>query len=588
MRKFRLAGQTQIPGVFKPRKEEFESGVPPPEEEEFAFMETVDVSTEVNSSMDEVASTLSDTEEQPVPDEEIPEPATAEVKQACSEVIKHDLVAEQNPGLTMELLLYRDRASKHLFRARLRWKGVHTPCVEHYCDTEEEALDWVYTNGEKELEEKHTPSSLKVLSGGIRFRSILRVLDRAHGDEVIARYFEEHPALVEALSKKPLLQLSEADFLKALSEHVGEGSRNQINEAIRNINTLMNMCQTHGIIRKYRRLHFLAETRDKFLRAMKNSLLPRVIPEDMSKQVYDYCCDTLLEQDYSLALLLKMTMGLENEEIAALNFCDIRGIFDADRNGEQWTMPPSGVLLIRVRRFYRKVTLDGKTKLMFSMAGDPSQYRIIPVPPHTEEPLRKYVVVKGELAQGNEPLIASRSEGQRVSPDALSREFQRVLKEAGLKSLSRPVFLPSKNGITPDRVEELAATTRMLYFTLMSQLEEVCKFQTHELYYFLARRPHATIDRHYWDPHTALAQLRMYGKLARWDLRYKENSAPGMEPRTAVFDGKQEISVFPPVGKFVESAHDMEAKPGASLTIRVKAKYGFRCRYMVIHSEVPE
>lgn len=192
MRKPRVPGQIEIPGVLKTKENEPEAGVPPPVEERPACAEKLAVPAKAEPGKEEVAFAVSDAEECHTPGAEIRAPAVAQTKQSRAKPIRRELDSEQNPGLTMELLLYRDSASCHSIRARLRWKGQRDPYVERYCETEEEARDWVRAKGEKELEKKHTPGSLKKLSGGVRFRSVLRVLDKAHGDEAVARFFEEH------------------------------------------------------------------------------------------------------------------------------------------------------------------------------------------------------------------------------------------------------------------------------------------------------------------------------------------------------------------------------------------------------------
>ena len=503
-------------------------------------------------------------------------------------VQKITLLSRLNPNWKLVLILYSDSSSAHKYRARLCWAGTSSPYVEHYCDSIKEAKQWAYSQrGEAALAKKLQPEDLNNIEGGILFKMVLSAFSNDHTIDHVQSYFSRHEDLLMALSQKPVDKMTVSDYQLVLHNYFGDCSRKEINAAITNINTILNLCTFSRILQKQVRLSLILPTHDKFLRATKCALAPHVMTDEILNDFYTRCKNRIEENgdDYCMAALLSATMRIKLDEIAGLSFSDIHAMFEDTTEQDTWTMPSGSPLVICIRRFFRKISVgdDGGSEFRLTMVESEYRYRSIPVPPHTEPLLRAFVAHKEGHITGKDHLISSRSEPtKRATPDAINKAIRRLLEECGIRKLDRTIFIPSKDGITNDSRKVLTATTQILHSTCAQHLTEVCKFEPHELQFYQGLSPYDTIDAHYWDPHTLLAQLRMYAKLARWDLRSLTDS----QTQCLVSTDSREHTISPPIGKNA-GAHLIlhSKKEGTPIIAYLKALYGLQCSYIIEHSE---
>lgn len=502
-------------------------------------------------------------------------------------VQKYTLTSKLNPNWKLVLKLYKDSSSVHKHRARLSWEGTSSPYVEHYCGSLKEAKQWAYSpQGESTLAKKLKPENLNEITGGILFKMVLPAFSNDHSIEHVQAYFSCHEDLLMALSQKPLDKMTVGDYQSVLHDYFGDCSRKEINIAITNINTVLSLCELSRILQKRIRLNLIRPSRDKFLQATKSALAPHVVPDEILRAFYTRCKNGIEKDgdDYCMAAILALTMRVRSDEIAGLCFSDIHALHEDTAEQDTWTIPPSSPLLISIRRFYRKISVgdDDGGAFYLTMVESEYRYRSIPVPPHAEPLLRAFVAHKEDHATGKSHLISSRSNpGKRATPDAINKGIQRLLNECGIHKLDRPIFLPSKDGITKDSRKVLSATTQILRTTCTQRLIETCGFESHELHFFQGLSPFDTIDAHYWDPHTRLAQLRMYAKLARWDLR----SLTETRTQCLVSTDGETHTISPPIGKNAGAHLILHGKAGDTVTAYLKSLYGLKCRYVVDHSE---
>jgi len=505
---------------------------------------------------------------------------------------KRDLPSVYSGRILKELLLYSGSGSAHKIRARLRWKGTREPYVEQYCDSEKEAIRWAGGDGEDELIQKLMPKNLKNLGRGMLFRMAVKVLPDEDGAG-FKRYFEEHPALLKALSRKPIEQMNAEVFgsviNKELADENPEGARvkaEDIQKAVGAVNTVLRLCQTYGILHSRIQVRYNNRKADKFLKAMSNALGRFVLPDEYCVAMYERIRSRMFRNAYYIGGLLALTMGLSLGEICALQYCDLCGLGDPWVDGDGWTIPESDVWVLKIRRFYRRKRFDGHESQVLTMAATPYQYRLLVVPPHTQEVLKDYIRNKGEAVTGSAFLIPAHRGGGGVKPDGMRDFLQKLLMECGIKeALEREVFLPAKDDVGLNQWKKLTPNVSVFRHTLRQKLETRCEFEPHEVRSYLGLPPYATIDEHYWEAKEPLALQRMYGKLYSWDLRRCSwDQVPVPEHQEG--SGKEvHLEMKAPLGYTADAFVTLRGQPGEQILMELMAKYGFSCRYTVTHSE---
>jgi len=513
------------------------------------------------------------------------------------------IASSYSPNVFMDLRLYDGSKSAHKYRARLLWEGRSTPYVETYCDSKKEAEGWAREEGQEALIQKMKPRDLRKLQvgRGMLFQLAVKLISSMAGKEFeeaaeIKAYFGEHDLLVQELSRKPVERMTAEDFGEAIGKALEQEARasgrekpkeKDVRLAVRMVNAVLNLCHSYRLLHKRIRVEYNNRSTDKHIRGMRNALGHFVIPDETCKELYRDFKSKLKKNAYYLGALLALTMALALKEICALKYCDICGLFEEWRDGDEWVVPKSPIWLLKIRRFYRKTEEDGKeVDVLTDVAPHLYKYRVLVIPSHMKVLLEKYILDRGKAVNGNMFLIPAHKGFGGVTPNALKKFLQKVMEESGLTDMFfREIFLPAKDAVHEDEWRTLAPTVSIFQNSLYYKFEKICEFEKHEIRAFFGLPPYTTIDRHYWESKDPFALLRMYGKMYSWDLRgvdWDEVTTPGHSRQEG-----QELheKLVPPISYTVDAFAQITGEAGESLLLALKAYYGFHCRYTVEHSE---
>lgn len=502
-------------------------------------------------------------------------------------VTKIKIPCSLSSSTMMQLLLYRGSGSVYEYRARLKWAGSKSKAsyAEHYCSNVKEAQAWAKSAGEEALIARSSIAEFGDYVPGIRLRLVVQTLNLDEGSGVKA-FFDAYPELLTELSKKPITEMTAAEFGRGIYAAVGEQGERIVQEAVRVVNTVLDMCQTYGII--HRRIHIYRNIKkhDKYYKAMRASLSPRVMPEWLCSKIYSTCVGRLESNDYYLMGVIELKMGLALGELAALKYEDIGGVDDPPLEGDAWSMPVSDVWTLCIRRFYRKKTEDGRQTYVLTTATSAYKYRRIAIPPDLKEVLKQYIQRKGTAVSGKSWLVSAHKGGGGIQPEVARRFLQKLLVECDVKkALMRELLVPRKDDVSEDKKLKLEPDINIFRHNVLYYLKEQCEAEEHVARAYLGLPPFAVIDKHYWERNDTMSLLRSHALISRWDLRRSPlDQIPVPESQT--LKAEQGSMEFPaPIGYTTEVNIMLRGARGKAMNLDLWAKYGIDCHYTVTHDE---
>lgn len=527
----------------------------------------------------------------PVPkgDPTISGPISEPTFQRIDPVPQRSLKAQIDPSVVLQIKLYQDSTKAQQYRARLTAKGAAEPHCDHYCNSMDEAVQWAKDDGEQQLLKKLDLNHFRSTPSEITLRTVSLLMREAPEAKISCDYLQDNQELLEALSKVPLTKLT-VDICGAaiIKTCANEADRHK---AVIMLNPLLGYCHVRGLLPSPIRLVYNTRKEDRYLRALRNGLVPRVLPLDMCQKLYHMCKDGLRDDPYFLAVLLQQTMGLSSAEVAALQCRDL-----VDCNNKNWETLPSSPWRapeesegwhIKIRKVFKRIPSETgeSTKCILVVPSNIYKIRLLCVPRPLQNVLKEYLrLYVGDTAVNNTPLIPAKRGGGGATLDAIRHYTKDVLRTCGIERLYRNVFLPTSDPLQDDWYETLIPNLTIFQSTLEDAMLNYCGFERYEARYYLGRSPVSVLDDHYWESKTKLGQEKMRCKLDRWGLWGK--AQPSCLPTHYEWcDMIQETVIPVSEGQTLMVTAEISGAPGAALVAGIKVPHGFSCHYVVTHSE---